>query len=140
MPLPCWYPTSPNLEPGLSLKAVLYMLVIFVVAAVMPNLSVVFSLTGGTSVVCIVFLFPLGFYIASKDLVAEPPLLNDAENGTKDALLAADASNLCSTADLDEKAHGWSPCAASFISWTYVIVTPILGLWATGATIASLIK
>jgi len=35
--------------------------VVFTVAVAVPNLGVVFSVTGGTSVVCIVYLFPIAF-------------------------------------------------------------------------------
>ena len=35
--------------------------IIFIVAVTIPNLGLVFSVTGGTSIVCIVFLFPIAF-------------------------------------------------------------------------------
>jgi len=121
------------------------MLVVFLSAVVVPDLGTVFSITGGTSVVCLIFSFPLSFLLK---LWYSPHILGDLMSNGYEALIQNRLDHAAKTEPCDvtkdaevtkigdeSQANVASTQSCLGINWALLLVTPVLGLWATGATI-----
>jgi hypothetical protein len=58
-------PPTSQVDPRTTAKVEgpLYAAIVFFAAVLVPDLGTIFSLTGGTSVVCLIFSFPLAFIL-----------------------------------------------------------------------------
>ena len=82
------YPTSRRL-----LESACFLSVIVLTAVTIPNLGLVFSITGGTSIVCIVYFFPLSFRLklaqSSAEQLTDTKVQGYASVATEDSTVIA---------------------------------------------------
>lgn len=113
---------------------IVFMALIFLAAVSVPDLGTVFSITGGTSVVILIFTAPLAFSLR----------LSSWEGGAVDGKEALLGDLVAASVKTEDQPIGLSddkptsPLCARLVTpyrWFWIVLTPMLGLWATGATV-----
>jgi amino acid permease len=137
-------------------EGLLFMTLVFIAAVSVPDLGTVFSITGGTSVVILIFTAPLAFSLRLHDRGSDKRCkesIESIESIGKEALLARGEGPWEATTIDHNKAKQEQPEIAApgggggvvrpetesstwttRYRWFWLLVTPVLGLWATAAT------